>query len=75
MKMPTAAADRKMSPTCDVMYGRMMDSPEELPTPTRTTVGPITLRSFGALGMSRYSGGAGGRCAPPVRRQDRSFMR
>ena len=57
MKMPIAAAHRKMSPTCEVMYGQMMNSPEEMPTPTRTTLGPITLRSFGALGMSRYSSG------------------
>jgi hypothetical protein len=39
----------------------MMNSPEEIPTPTSTTLGPMILRKGGAFGMSRYS--SGGRCA------------
>ena len=57
MNRPAAAAHRKTRPTCEVMKGQMMYSPEEMPHPTSTTVGPTIFLNGGAGGMSRYSSG------------------
>src|SRR5918997_3957153 len=50
---PTIAAQRNTSPTCEAMNGHRMYSPEAIPTPTRITLGPTSLRSGGASGSSR----------------------
>jgi hypothetical protein len=54
---PTIAAQRKTRPTCEVMNGHRMYSPDAMPTPTRITLGPIMRRSGGDSGRSRCSTG------------------
>src|SRR5688572_1130409 len=50
---PTTAAHRKARPALEAMYGYRMYSPLATPTPTRITLGPISLRSAIGSGMSR----------------------
>src|SRR5829696_10512831 len=63
MATPTTAAHRKARPATDAMYGKRMYSPLATPTPTRITLGPISLRSLAGSGSSRSMTSAG--AAPP----------
>ena len=52
VRTPITAAQRNMSPICEVMKGQMISSPDDTPMPMETTPGPRTFLSGSGSGRS-----------------------